>query len=367
MITLVGTIPNKVIVVDSLDLCEEDSEIGSSWLTVETLIQAIVWLAESLHRNQLPLQIFVTSQPHLHRKAKRTIPKFHTEAKSLYLYPHGLLDSVTDGKCLFLSSCKLWYKNNIAFLAWSELRNLSAQDARDTRHDSSSGNVTPMQDSVFFAPDGLMSHISNWFENNDGHQVCWLKYPVRQYGTKSSIAQLIAAHCSSRGALAANISCSDETVNSRTFLPSLAFQIGQSMPTLRPSMQQIIQDEREIMLTPDDHTFARKLIVEPFLTGDLHLISPMIVVIDSIGWQEDDFLLSTLIWLENAFRSHTIPLQIFVTSEPDLYTRANLQFPSFLDNALTLHLPRLESWTSVPRTPSQSLFVNRGQKIYQVC
>jgi len=96
--TLTGTIPPKVIVIDSLDLCQEASDVEDPWLTVEILIQAIVWLAEGLHRNKVPLQIIVTSHPHLHREAKRGLPKFHTEARSLYLYPHGMLDSLTDGE-----------------------------------------------------------------------------------------------------------------------------------------------------------------------------------------------------------------------------------------------------------------------------
>lgn len=262
------------------------------------------------------------------------------------------------------NSCS--YKSNYyletCHSAWNELRILSAYDVK---HDSPSTESVLMQDSILFAPDGLMSHISNWFEDNGGQQICWLKYPIRQYGQKSSIAQLIADQCASRGALAATVFCSGKTVNSRTLLPSLVFQLGQSMPMLKPTMRLIIEDEREVMLTTDDHNFARKLIIEPFLTGDFHPISPMVIVIDCIGWTDGDFLLDTLVWLENAFRGHTIPLQIFVASEPELYTHANLQFPSFMDNALTLHLPRFESWQS-PLSPSQSIFANHGQKIYQV-
>ena len=174
----------------------------------------------------------------------------------------------------------------------------------------------------------------------------------------------MADQCASRGALAGRMSCSGSKMTSHTFLPTLAYQIGQSMPALKSAMRQIIQDEREVMLTPDDYNFARKLIIEPFLTGDFQLISPMIIVIDCIGWMDGEFLLNTLVWLENAFRHHTIPLQIFITSEPKLYSSANLQFPGFLDNALTLHLPRFESSASL--SPSRSLFLNRGQRIYKV-
>ncbi|KAG6861528.1 hypothetical protein C0995_015261 [Termitomyces sp. Mi166 len=83
------------------------------------------------------------------------------------------------------------------------------------------------------------------------------------------------------------------------------------------------------------------------------------------NWSDGAFLLDTLIWMANAFRSYAIPLQIFVTSEPELYQQANLQHPLFLDNALTLHLPRFESWTIDTLSPSQSIFKNYGQKIYQ--
>lgn len=96
MVTLKGTIPPKVIVVDALELCEDIQRSGTTWFTVEILIQSIVWLAESLHRNQLPLRICLASKAKLHRKAKRGIPKFQTEARSLYLYEHGLLDSTRD-------------------------------------------------------------------------------------------------------------------------------------------------------------------------------------------------------------------------------------------------------------------------------
>lgn len=96
MVALKGTIPPKVIVVDALELCEDIQGSGTTWFTVEILIQSLVWLAESLHRNQLPLRICIASKAKLHRKAKRGIPKFQTEARSLYLYEYGLLDSTRD-------------------------------------------------------------------------------------------------------------------------------------------------------------------------------------------------------------------------------------------------------------------------------
>lgn len=218
---------------------------------------------------------------------------------------------------------------------------------------------------MFFAPDGMMSHILKWFDDNRGYQVCWLKYPTRQYGRSSLVAQLIEVHGTRVGALAGSIFCSAKGINSQSFLPTLAVQLGNSIPALKPTMQHIIQEEREVLLSPDDHVFARKLIIEPFLTGELNLISPMVIVVDCIGSTDHDFLLTTLIWLENAFRSHAIPLQIFVTSEPELYTQANLQYPEFMDATLTLHLPRFESWTASTPSP-ESLFVNQDQKIYKV-
>lgn len=73
MLTLTGNPPPKVVVIDSLDLCEEVYEMEGSWLTVEVVVQAIIWLGEALHRRQAPLQIFMTSLPSLHRKAKQNI------------------------------------------------------------------------------------------------------------------------------------------------------------------------------------------------------------------------------------------------------------------------------------------------------
>jgi hypothetical protein len=213
------------------------------------------------------------------------------------------------------------------------------------------------------APGSILSHISNWFENNGGNYVCWLRYPVRQYGKKSSIAEVMAQQCANRGALAAKIFLSDPGMTSRTFLPTLALQIGHSIPMLKPAMRRIIKDEREVMLDTDEYNFARKLIVEPFLTGDFQLISPMVIVIDCIGAADNDFVLNILVKLESAFRHHTIPLQIFIASEAVLYSAANLRFPIFLDNALTLHLPRFESGSL---TSPRSAFINHGQRIYQV-
>jgi hypothetical protein len=360
MTMLVGTIPPKVVVVDALELCEA-RENGRAWFTLEILIQAIVWLAENLHRNQLPLRICLTSKANLHRKAKRGIPKFQTEARSLYLYEYGLLDSTTDSTCcgplleVFCSSFIL--------SAWAELRSLTAHGTEsESPH---SAQPSESQGSTFFAPNGMMSHILKWFDDNRGYQVCWLKYPTRQYGRSSSVAQLVVEHGKRVGALAASIVCSVEGINSRSFLPTLALQLGNSIPALKPTMQHIMQDEREVLLTPDDPSFARKLIIEPFLMGDLNLISPMVIVVDCIGSSDGDFLLNTLIWLDNAFRNHAIPLQIFVTSEPELFTQANLQYPDFMEATLALHLPRFESWTaSMPS--SQSLFANQDQKIHKV-
>ncbi|KAG6910300.1 hypothetical protein DXG01_011697 [Tephrocybe rancida] len=348
--TLGDTMTPKVIVIDALDLCEEPTE--PTWITVEILMQAIIWLAESMHRNSVPLQIFVSSHPDLHRRAKRGSHKFNPETRSLYLHPRGLLDSWTD--------------------AWDELQVLSTLNWRATQpvdlSTSLGSGISASQSSdlLQIAPERLLTHISNWLEDNDGRQVCWLKYPIRQFGKKSTIAQHFANECGARGALAATITCSDENVNSRTLLPSIAAQLGKSMPMLKPAMRQIIEDQREVLLTTDDHTFGHKLIIEPFLTGDFQRIATMTIVIDCNGWSDGDFLLDTLIWMENAFRSHAIPLQIFIASEPELYHQANLQYPLFLDNTLTLHLPRFESWTANPLSPSQSLFKNNGQKIYQV-
>lgn len=210
-----------------------------------------------------------------------------------------------------------------------------------------------------------MSHILKWFDDNRGYQLCWLKYPTRQYGRSSLVAQLIEEHGKRIGALAGSIFCSTKGINSRTFLPTLTVQLGSAIPALKPTMEHIIEEERELLLSTDDHIFARKLIIEPFLTGDLNLISPMVIVVDCIGFLDGDFLLTTLVWLENAFRTHAIPLQIFITSEPELYTQANLQYPEFMDATLNLHLPRFESWTA--STPSsESLFVNQHQNIYKV-
>ncbi|KAG6854563.1 hypothetical protein C0991_004899 [Blastosporella zonata] len=341
--TLGDTMTPKVIVVDALDLCEGSS--GSDWLTVEILVQAIIWLAESMHRNSVPLQIFVTSDPELHRRAKRGSHKFNPETRSLYLHPYGLLDSCSD--------------------AWDELQSLARLDKMITE---SSADIGGSQESELLqvAPERLLSHISDWLEDNGGRQCCWVKYPIRQFGKPSSIAQHFASECGTRGALAAMITCSNDHVNSRTFLPSIAAQIGKSMPMLKLAMRQIIEDQREVLLTTDDYTFGHKLIIEPFLTGDFQRIATMTVVIDCNGWSDGDFLLDMLIWMENAFRSHAIPLQLFIASEPDLYQQANLQYPRFLDNTLTLHLPRFELWTVNPLTPSQSVFKNQGQKIYQV-
>ncbi|KAG6832065.1 hypothetical protein H0H92_005487 [Tricholoma furcatifolium] len=347
MMTLGDTMTPKVIVVDALDF--DEGLRDSTWLTMDILMQAIIWLAESMHSNSVPLQIFVASHPDLHRRAKRGSHKFNPQTRSLYLHSSGLLDSWTD--------------------AWDELQTLATTQKKEI---PSASELSGSQDSnasqtlLNIAPERLLAHVLNWLEDNGGHQVCWIKYPVRQFGKRASIAQHFGNECGIRGTLAAIVTCSEEGVNSRTFLPSIAVQLGKSMPMLKPAMRQIIEDQREILLATDDHNFGRKLIIEPFLTGDFQRIAPMTIIIDCNGWSySDEFLLDTLIWMENAFQSHAIPLQILIMSEPDLYQQANLQYPVFLDNALTLHLPRFEYWTIDPLSPSRSLFKNQGQKIYQ--
>ena len=101
------SLSNMVIVVDDLELCDNGSDQGSSWLTREMLIQTILSLTEALHKHRLPLQVFVASQPELHRQTKGRIPNFRNEARSLYLHKGGLLDSQLDGNffhhlCLFM-------------------------------------------------------------------------------------------------------------------------------------------------------------------------------------------------------------------------------------------------------------------------
>lgn len=250
------------------------------------------------------------------------------------------------------------------FSAWKELRNLCACDGIYEALDSAS---TSIPNSASLAPNGMMTQVSEWFDDNRGRRVCWLKYPSRQYNRRSPIAQFIVDHLMTIGTLAAGIFCSMGQVNSRTFLPTIAFQLGNAIPALKPTIQHIIQDQKEVLLATEELGFAQKLIIEPFLIGDFNFLSSMIIVIDCIGWSDgDEFILTTLIWLEKAFRSYAIPLQVLLLSEPELYMEANLQHPDFLDAVLTLHLPRYESWTANTSISSQLLFVTDGQKIYQV-
>jgi hypothetical protein len=227
-----------------------------------------------------------------------------------------------------------------------------------------------MQDYIPDSHEDVVVKISEWIDNNHGYPVCWLKYPNRRHGQPSAIAQRIAEDCARKRILAASIFCSSRTVNSVNFLPTLAFQLAQLIPSLKSAMHQTIEDQREILLSLHDQpeVAAHKLIIEPFLTGKVPNLSPMVVVIDCVGWCEGYCLLRSIMWFAEALRKHTLPLQIFMTSEPEIYRQANLNFPDFLDRTHVLQIPRFEPWSklSSPVHAPTIIFVDRGQKVYQV-
>jgi hypothetical protein len=210
-----------------------------------------------------------------------------------------------------------------------------------------------------------MWKIFDWISHPHGYHMCWLKDLPDCHN--SAVAQDIAELCAKEGHLAASIFCNGASggLNSLNFFPTVASQFTISIPPLELPILQAIRDDPSILQRPV-HKQLQKLIVEPLLTLRGSLPSQMVVVIDSLDACEE--LVDAVISMTETLWNHQLPLQIFATSQFELYQRVNWSHPQFRRMTCLLDVDYLECWKSwiMPSSNLGKVPIHNKANVYQV-
>jgi archaellum biogenesis ATPase FlaH len=146
--------------------------------------------------------------------------------------------------------------------------------------------------------------------------VCWLHGPA---GTgKSTIAHTVAERCEESGQLAGTFFFSRkkgdrEDINK--LVPTLAYQIAESIPSLQARMKQVLEDNRTLFSQTIQRQFS-KLIAEPLM--NIRVLKRSIVVIDGLDeCAARDRIAAFIGLLGEMMNGRTIPLRFLLTSRPE--------------------------------------------------
>ncbi|KAJ3710699.1 hypothetical protein C8R42DRAFT_757501, partial [Lentinula raphanica] len=166
----------------------------------------------------------------------------------------------------------------------------------------------------------ILRRLTRWIaDTGRDTQLCWL-YGSAGVG-KSSVAQTIAERFEQAGMLAASFFFwrSDTARNNvRRLIPTLAFQIAVSIPTLRPAITSAVETNFMI-LDASLETQFQELILRPFQSLDeCEAEIPLLVVLDGLdectdGRDQERVLLT----ITDVLKSKSIPLLFLVTSRPE--------------------------------------------------
>jgi NACHT domain len=161
----------------------------------------------------------------------------------------------------------------------------------------------------------ILDIIGRWV-NGTGHPVCWLHGPA---GTgKSTIAHTVAERCEKSGQLAGTFFFSRkkgdrEDINK--LVPTLAYQIAESIPSLQARMKQVLEDNRTLFSQTIQRQFS-KLIAEPLM--NIRVLKRSIVVIDGLDeCAARDRIAAFIGLLGEMMNGRTIPLRFLLTSRPE--------------------------------------------------
>ncbi|KAJ3755388.1 hypothetical protein EV360DRAFT_49819, partial [Lentinula raphanica] len=166
----------------------------------------------------------------------------------------------------------------------------------------------------------ILRRLTRWIaDTRRDTQLCWL-YGSAGVG-KSSVAQTIAERFEQAGMLAASFFFwrSDTARNNvRRLIPTLAFQIAVSIPTLRPAITSAVETNF-MVLDASLETQFQELILRPFQSLDeCEAEIPLLVVLDGLdectdGRDQERVLLT----ITDVLKSKSIPLLFLVTSRPE--------------------------------------------------
>jgi hypothetical protein len=161
----------------------------------------------------------------------------------------------------------------------------------------------------------ILENVGKWV-NGVGHPVCWLHGPA---GTgKSTIAHTVAERCEKSGKLAGTFFFSRkkgdrEDINK--LVPTLAYQIAESIPSLRARMKQVLEENRTLLSQTIQRQFS-KLVAEPLM--NIGILKRSIVVIDGLDeCAARDRITDLIGLLGEMMNARRIPLRFLLTSRPE--------------------------------------------------
>lgn len=187
--------------------------------------------------------------------------------------------------------------------------------------------------------------------------MCWL---FGMAGTgKSAIAQSIAEYFSGGGRLAASFffSRSEAGRNStKYFFPTIAYQLTISLPSLKSSITQALENDPSIPDKGLRYQF-HKLIIEPIREMKSSISLPMAIIIDAIDECEDENLVTEVITLiTEAQVTSSLPFHFLVTSRPEPSIQAKFTDPGIdLRRTYTFALREFDAAEDIRRYLSHHL------------
>ncbi|OKO99861.1 hypothetical protein PENSUB_8078 [Penicillium subrubescens] len=218
-------------------------------------------------------------------------------------------------------------------------------------HDRSPTQTGPSQGAAFNDPDNqqieclpgtqveLLGKIDHWVKTPNEKCLFWLSGLA---GTgKSTIARTVSSSFERQGVLGASFffrSGEQERGNAKLLFPTLARQLGDTMPQLTPNIQHAIRNDPEISARGLEEQF-QKLILEPL--NELNLArsrSTILIVIDALDeCSQDDDVRDILELLPRLQESCSVQFRFLLTSRPDLPMKLGLQGATDNHQHLIIH------------------------------
>lgn len=170
----------------------------------------------------------------------------------------------------------------------------------------------------------VINKITAWIETDVDRTICLLHGPAGS--GKTAIAHTIAQQCAGKKILAGSFFFSrgrQDRNDTNKFLPTLAYQLATSLPSIQSSMQAALAHDLSIPFQSFGDQF-KKLIVDPIRTIS-EPVPSMIIVIDALDECAQGGLPKDLIRL--LMDNLGIPMRFLLTSRPEDYILKMFKLP----------------------------------------
>lgn len=200
----------------------------------------------------------------------------------------------------------------------------------------------------------LIKEILRWISNDKGRPILWLNGPAGS--GKSTASQTIAERMAdlerfgNEGFLAASfyfLRGRGQRSQISHFIPTLAHQLSISVPSAKPHIQKVLQDDPQITQRALSHQF-QKLMIEPvtrkrdILSRALNLQKPAVIIVDALDECDDKDMMAEFIEAISNLcqRGRRFPFRLLVTSRVEEHIRRKLENPTV--QATVRHLSLLD-------------------------